>query len=290
MENSSLYILAFDHRESFSREFLGREDHALTARAKQLVFEGLQCAVGKGILPGEAGILVDERYGADVARAARKAGLVLAMPVERSGQRELTLEYDDFASHVEDFEPDFSKVLVRYNPESEPELNKRQLALLGSIGNWLRQDRRGFMVEVLVPPEPAQLAGLGGDRARYDRELRPDLMIRAIREMQEAGVSPELWKIEGLDRREDCVRVAEQVRSGGENARCLVLGRGADEGAVLHWLRQAAGVPGFAGFAVGRTLWWEPLKGWLAGSLSRDAAVEAVAAGYLRMVEAYRCD
>ena len=111
-------------------------------------------------------------------------------------------------------------------------------------------------------------------------------MIETIRELQAAGVEPDIWKIEGLDAREDCVRLADVARAGGRDAvECVVLGRGGDEGKVVRWLRTGAGVPGFVGFAVGRTIWCRPLEEWLAGASADDAA-ETIAANYRRLVDA----
>ena len=59
---------------------------------------------------------------------AKERGLILAMPVEKSGQNEFDFEYgDQFGEHIERFDPDFSKVLVRYNPDGDAEMNKRQI-------------------------------------------------------------------------------------------------------------------------------------------------------------------
>jgi myo-inositol catabolism protein IolC len=143
------------------------------------------------------------------------------------------------------------------------------------------------LFELLVPAEREQLGLVGGDAGRYDRELRPGLMIRAVHELQAAGVEPDIWKIEGLDAREDCERLAEATRAGGrEHVRCVVLGRGGDEAKVTAWLRAGAGVPGYIGFAVGRTIWWDALTAWLAGGDS-DQAEAAIAACYARLVDAY---
>ena len=107
---------------------------------------------------------------------------------------------------------------------------------------------------------PAQLQGLGNDKKAYDLQLRPALMVRAIHELQDAGVEADVWKIEGIERREDCQRVVEAARRGGrDRVGCIILGRGEDDEKVRHWLRTAAGVPGFIGFAVGRTTFWDPL-------------------------------
>jgi hypothetical protein len=133
-----------------------------------------------------------------------------------------------------------------------------------------------------------QLQRVGGDAGRYDLEIRPELVIEAIRELQEAGVEADIWKIEGLDRRGDCERAATQARSGGrDGVACIVLGRGADEAKVLEWLKVGAGVPGYIGFAVGRTLWWNELEAYVGGKLQRGEAAERIAGNYRRMIAAY---
>ena len=67
----------------------------------------------------------------------------------------------------------------------------------------------------------------------------------------------------------------------------MVLGRGANEEAVVHWLRTGAAVPGYIGFAIGRTIWWDPLSSYLSGQAVRDAAAKAIAENYRRMIEVY---
>jgi myo-inositol catabolism protein IolC len=290
----SIYLLAFDHRGSFQSKLLGiagepaPEDVARIEEAKGIIFSGFRKTLEAGLAQDGTGILVDEQFGASIARAASDLGVVLAMPVEKSGQDEFDFEYGDaFGEHIAAFDPTYAKVLVRYNPEGDADLNRRQAERLARLGDWLHAGGRKFLFELLVPAEPHQLERVGGDADRYDRELRPDLMIAAIQECQAAGVEPDIWKIEGLDEREDCARIAEAARADGRDAvRCVVLGRGGDESKVVHWLQAGAGVPGFVGFAVGRTIWWDPLESWLAGA-SPDEASETIARNYRRLVDAY---
>jgi myo-inositol catabolism protein IolC len=292
----TLYLLAFDHRESFQEGLFGihgtpsAAQAARIARSKEIAFEGLRRATSAGVPREHAGLLVDERFGAEVARQAKAEGFRLAMPVEKSGQAEFQFWYgEDFAAHIEAFDPDFAKVLVRYNPDGQTDLNRRQLSRLRRLSDWLHEHRRSFLFELLVPPEKAQLDRVGGSRDRYDREVRPDLVVRTIAEAQAARVEPDIWKIEGLDRREDCVRVAQAARAGGRSrVACIVLGRGADEERLAEWLRQAAGVEGFRGFAIGRTIWWDALATWLAGERDPDETAELIAANYRRMVGVYQ--
>ena len=294
--DGKLYILAFDHRGSFTKRFgiegdPTPEETERIADGKHLIFEGLQVALGRGADPSVTGALVDEQFGgpSHVPEEAKAAGIKLAMPVKKSGQKEFDFEYgDDFGAHIEKYDPDFSKVLVRYNPDGDPEMNQRQIERLARLADWLHEHDRKFLFELLVPAEEAQLAAVDGDTDRYDTELRPELMRRAIAELQDAGVEADIWKIEGVDTREDCERIAAQARSGGrDGVVCVVLGRGADDDKVDHWLRQGAPVDGYVGFAIGRSIWGGPLAGFLDGSLSREEAAAKVADNYLRFVEVY---
>ncbi len=289
-----LYILAFDHRGSFSKGLFGiqgapsADELQRIADSKQVIWEGFQGAVEVGN-DAANGVLVDEQFGGEVPRAAGSSGVTFAMPTEKSGQNEFDFEYgDDFGAHIEDFDPTFSKVLVRYNPDGDAEMNARQSERLARLSDWLHDNGRKFLFELLVPAEPEQLEQAGGDQHTYDVEIRPDLVVRTIAECQAAGIDPDIWKIEGLERRDDCVRVADQARSGErDGVACVVLGRGADSDAVADWLKIGATVPGYIGFAVGRTIWWDALKGWLADELSREEATAKIAANYSFMVEVF---
>jgi len=291
-----LYILAFDHRGSFQKKFFGvtgepnEEETARISDAKRVIYEGAKRALDEGVEAETAGVLVDEQFGADIARDAKSAGFRLAMPVEKSGQEEFDFQYDeDFGTHIEAFDPNFSKVLVRYNTEGDQGMNERQAGRLKRLGDWLHGQGRLFLFELLVPPTPEQIAAAGGDEQRWDSEERPKLMKVAIEELQEAGVEPDIWKIEGIDRREDCESISATTRRDGrDGVACVVLGRGADDAAVDHWLRMGSGVPGYIGFAIGRSIWWDPLKGFVDGNLGREDAAKQIAANYRRFIDVYQ--
>jgi myo-inositol catabolism protein IolC len=292
----NLYILAFDHRGSFQKKMLGiqgspnPEERGRISDAKKVIFEGFQQAVEDGAPRDAAGLLVDEEFGAEIARTAKREGYRFAMPVEKSGQDEFDFQYgeDGFAQHILEFDPTVSKVLVRYNPEGDHAMNAGQLVRLKKLSDWLHTNDRKFLFELLVPAEPSQLEQVGGDADRYDKEIRPGLMVRAIQDIQAGGVEPDILKIEGIDTREDCRRIAETARRGGrDTVACVVLGRGANEDAVVHWLRQGAGVPGYVGFAIGRTIWWDALKAYLDGDTDRDAAAKTISENYRRMIDVY---
>ncbi len=293
--DQKLYILAFDHRGSFQKKFFGiegepdAEQTAIIADAKHLIFEGLLQAVSAGADASVTGVLVDEQFGSSVPADARERGLKLAMPAERSGQNTFDFQYgDDFGEHIERFDPDFTKVLVRYNPDGDAGANREQLSKLKRLSDWLAQHERKFLFELLVPAEESQLSDVDGDSDRYDAELRPELMRRAIADIQDAGIEVDVWKIEGVDERSDCEMLVAQARTGGrEGVTCVVLGRGADDAKVDHWLAQAAPVEGFIGFAIGRSIWWDPLKAYVDGKIERSAGARKIAENYLRFVAVY---
>jgi len=290
-----LYILAFDHRGSFEKMFgvSGRapteEEVARISDAKSLIFEGFRKAVQDGSPREAAGVLVDGQYGSQVARAAKADGLIFAMPVEKSGQAEFDFEYGErFGDVIEDYDPTFSKVLVRYNTEGDAEMNARQAGRLKRLSDWLHERDRKFLFELLVPAEAHQLEAVGGDEERYDAETRPGLMMAAIRELQEAGVEPDIWKIEGIEDRETCREIAQLVRRyGRDQVSCVVLGRGASDEKVDAWLRAGSGVPGYVGFAIGRSIFGGAVKALAAAEGDRAEGVAQVAAKYRRFIDVY---
>jgi myo-inositol catabolism protein IolC len=295
--DGKLYILAFDHRGSFQKKMFGIQgdptpDETKTiVDAKHLIYEGMEVAVKRGLDAASAGVLVDEQFGGDIPKHAREEGLKLAMPVEKSGQNEFDFEYGaDFGEHILKFDPDFSKVLVRYNPDDpDTEMNQRQLSRLKELADWLHAHDRKFLFELLVPATEEQLASVGGDSDRYDAELRPELMRRTIEDCQNFSIEVDIWKIEGVDAQSDAAMLAEQARSGEgrEGVTCVLLGRGASTEKVEEWLRAASPIQGFIGFAIGRSIWWDTLKSFLANELDRESAAAKIADNYLHFVNVY---
>ena len=291
-----LYILPFDHRGSFETKMFGWHGELTAAQtaeiaaAKQVIYDGFKAAIAAGVPKEKAGILVDEQFGGAILRDARANGYHAACPAEKSGQEEFDFEYGaDFAKHIEAVQPSFCKVLVRYNPEGDAALNQRQTARLKQLSDYLHSKSQSrFMFELLVPAVKSQLDRLKGDKRAYDLELRPQLMVQTIQQLQGAGVEPDVWKIEGLDRREDCDEIVVAARRGGrDSVGCIILGRGEDDKKVREWLTTAAGVKGFIGFAVGRTDFWQPLVDYRANKITRDGAVTEIARRYEEFVSIF---
>jgi 5-dehydro-2-deoxygluconokinase len=294
--NEPLYILPFDHRGSFQTKMFGwtgtlsPSQTAEIASTKQVIYDGFKFALQAGVPREKAGILVDEQFGAAILRDAAANGYTTACPAEKSGQEEFDFEYgENFAKHIESFHPTFCKVLVRYNPEGDRALNRQQAARLKRLSDYLHTAGRSkFMFELLVPAEKSQLDQVKGDKKAYDLELRPRLMVETIEQLQDAQVEPDVWKIEGLDRRGDCEKVVAAARRGGRNnVGCIILGRGENDQKVREWLSTAATVDGFIGFAVGRTSFWNPLVNMRANKITRAAAAGQIATLYREFVDIF---
>lgn len=283
--DKALYLLPFDHRHSYVKNLFGMTPPLSAPQtlqvidSKRLIYEGFVQAIESGVPSDAAGVLVDEEFGADILRDARRRGFVIALSIEKSGAEEFDFEYGaEFARHIETFGPTFAKALVRYNPQGDQDLNQRQAGRLKQLSDYCRQSQRRFMFELLVPATALQLERVNGDNDTYDGELRPLLMADAIRQLQAAGVEPAVWKVEGLAQRDDCRRIVAAARCDGrDTVGCIVLGRGADAAQVRDWLATAAGVEGFIGFAVGRTTFWDAVVGWHAHTLTRADAVAQIA-------------
>jgi 5-dehydro-2-deoxygluconokinase len=291
-----LYLLPFDHRLVLQKHLFGwtgtlePEQTAKIAAAKQVIYDAFKAAIATGVPKERAGIIVDEQFGAGILRDAVAHGYWTACAIEKRGQQEFDFEYGiEYRQHIATFRPSCCKVRVCYNPEGNRALNRRQATRLRRLSDYLHStDTSLFMFQLIVPPETSHLDCVKRDKTAYDMELRPRLMVQAIEELQRAGVEPDIWKIEGLDRRTDCERIVAAARRGGrKKVGCIVLGRSEDETKVRRWLTTAAGVRGFIGFAVGRTNFWDPLSSWRQGTITREEAVAAIARRYRRSVDIF---
>ena len=289
-----LLILAMDHRASFGRSLFGVKDDrpdaaelAAMEAAKRLIYAGLARALPR--LPGgRAGVLVDERYGQPVVQAARSDGVLLAVPVERSGRDWFELEWgEDWLAHVTSSRADFAKVLVRDNPAFPGDKREQQLRELREVSDALAALGVPLLYELLVPATEGQLAAAGGAADVYDRDVRPGLVIQVIADNQAAGIEPAIWKVEGLETAEAARAVVTQIRAPGRgDVLAIVLGRDAPAARLDHWLAVAAPVDGFAGFAIGRSIWEDPITGHNNGA-SEEETIGQIAERYLDFARQY---
>lgn len=299
-----LFVQPFDHRGSFTKGFFGlphgvhidsgTDQFSPVARAKTIVYQGLLKAIEMGVSKEHVGILVDTQFGSHILDDARDKEIPVSVCVEKSGQSVFDFEYGGrWVDHLRFIQPDIVKVLVRYHPHGDRAENVEQMARLKLLSEYIHSTQdHYYMFELLVPATTAEDREAGAD---YDTQIRPGLMVQAIRELQEFGIEPDIWKIEGLDRREDAEAVSEQARAGksswGESRAAvgsIILGRGSNKEKVYEWLRVGAPVAGFIGFAVGRTNFSEPLKRFIADPSQEEAAIEEIARNYKGCVDTWQ--
>jgi myo-inositol catabolism protein IolC len=289
-----LFILAVDQRSSLERDLYGlttatSEASARISEDKLLVYQALLDAV-PDLPPGvQPGILIDEQYGASVAELASRSGGVinLSMPIEASGQEWFEFAYgEDWTRHAEYFATDHAKVLVRDNPDFDPDRRAEQAGRLSEVSRWAAANARALIVELLVPAADDENRTTGGG-SQFDDNQRPADTVAAMEYLQDHGVEPAIWKVEGLDEHDAAVSIVATARREGRKARCILLGRHAPHDAVDRWIRVAAPIPGFTGFAIGRTIWWDALHSHLHHRATAKETRRRIRVSYLEFVNYY---
>ena len=279
-----LYILPFDHRNTFFKELfsssglLNNNQIEIIKHAKQLIYDAFLMCIESGVPKEYAAILVDEQYGNEIILNAKSRGITVCINVERSGQHELDFEYgNEFTEHIKKYSPTFCKVLVRYNPDSDKELNKRQLQKLAIISYFCKENGYKYLVEVLIPPTDKQIEEFKKDYFKFDTTMRPKLTVKTIQEMQNNNVEPDVWKIEGLFNKQDYVHAVKQAREGSrEQVGIIILGKGDSKEHVEKWISEGAQVEGVIGFAVGRTVFLEPIKEYIKEIINKEKCIEKI--------------
>jgi myo-inositol catabolism protein IolC len=290
-----LFILAFDHRASLIMKLFGTTEPDQAGRDKyadykHLIYEGAVKGTELGVPKESAAVLIEEDFGDQALRDAQALGLPIILTTEKSGAGEFEFQYgENFAEHIEKYHPNFTKALVRYNPEGDKELNKRQAEKLKQLSDYSHSHGYKFLIEPIISATPWQLESVGGDKTRYDEELRPKLAVQMIAELQNAGAEPDIWKIEGLTSPARYQEVVAQAKSGGrDNVSAVVLGRGESPEKVEQWLAAGAKTPGVIGFAIGRTIFWDSVTAFHEGKISREEAVKQIGENYLHFYQIYQ--
>ncbi len=288
--NKFLFILPFDHRSTFEKGMFGIEERDLTPKIiekikeeKQIIYAGFKKAVSEKIPKEFAGLLVDEEFGEDILKDAVALGFITILTTEKSGQKEFSFEYgDQFGSHIKQINPIFAKALLRFNPQDSGELKKKQARQLKKLSDFCHENGFKFLLEVLIEPTSEQLDSVGADKGKFDSFLRPKLACEVIVELQDLGVEPDVWKMEGVEKEDDYkLMVSKARRDKRDNVSIVILGRGEEKEVVDKWIKEGAGVSGIIGFAVGRTIFWEPLLKFKNKKISEEQTAEEISNNFI---------
>lgn len=285
--SSRIYMLAFDHLVEFEDIFVAgatptADEIALTREAKRVIFKGVQRAVTLGVPLANAAILADEHYASAVMDEARDSGIAYSMPVDPPLGGVILAE--GWRESLKRYKPTWAKPLLWYNVEGDKNKNRRQVEDTKILQDWLHSNDQQMLLEILIPAEPHQVEATAGNTTRYQAEYLPNLITAAMDEIYSAGIRPEVWKIEGVPTVEGSKAIGDVATATG--AECLVLGRGADAATVGQWLNLAGSTDGYRGFAVGRTIWQQPVIDWKR-TRDDDRLIEEIAQRYRQLVNAY---
>jgi len=289
-----LFILPFDHGSSFPKNMLGIHDRLPTPQEtekikeeKEIIYEAFKKAVMESVPKEEAAILVDEEFGSQILLDAKKEGFTTILTTEKSGKSEFDFEYGEAEfDHIKKYNPEFAKALIRYNPEGDKNLNIRQIEKLRALSDFCHGNGFKFLIEPLVIPTEEELKN--SSQEEFDKNLRPGLTLKVMEELQNGGVEPDIWKLEGMETKKDYENAVNQARKNDRNnVGIIILGRGAEEPQVLHWLKTGASVDGIVGFAVGRTVFWDPLVYFTSGQIKKEETVEKISYNYKRFYKIF---
>ena len=149
-----------------------------------------------------------------------------------------------------------------------------------------------------MPPEPACCSScwchptrsttpLGRPRPDCEQAVLPELQYAAVGEILASGVAPALWKIQGPPNTDAAAALAELVGSARPDASVLVLGGGSEIPGLRRLFSCRAGSERFNGFAVGRSIWWNPISALCRGDVTESEACRAVGERYLAVIDAF---
>ena len=271
-----LLILPFDHRGSLAKDLLNAGEN-LTRRQKQqmknfknIIYQGFVKTVKQYADRSGFGVLVDEEFGRDILKKADRFGVVVMMPVEASGRPGLQFDYGDkFGEQIKRVNPDYVKVLIRYNPLNCG-VNRGQLKKLQQLNDFCQANNYRLVLELLVPPAGDDL-NISGSEENYDKKLRLLRTQQAIKEISRK-VQVDVWKLEWFSR----AGWREIAKTIGPDARIIMLGRGGNKQQVKKWLADALTCKQVIGLAIGRTIFLAVLKKYHHRKLNKKQAVDQI--------------
>ncbi|HEV7338293.1 MAG TPA: 5-dehydro-2-deoxygluconokinase [Bosea sp. (in: a-proteobacteria)] len=272
----TLMALAIDHRAQVE----AMADEAGVPRERIPAFKRLAVDAAARVAKGAPGfgMLLDGRYGREALFRAGDHGFWIARPLEVPGSRPLRLETDadgSLGAALNEWPVDhIAKVLAFYHPDDDAALKAGQEATLKRVALACRQVGRELLVEIICSKN-----GPVGD----------DTMASVMRRLYEIGIKPDWWKLEGQPSAAAWAAVDAAITENDPYCRGVVLlGLDAPAAELEAAFRLAKGASTVKGFAVGRTIFGDAARGWLAGKLDDEAATAMMAERFGQLVDAWQ--
>jgi len=279
LNNDRVYMLAADHRWQWEEWCDARQiPRERIGEAKRVAYNGFLLARDRSPNVREFGaLLVDAQYASPVVADALEAGLDVGTPAEQAGAFPLAWSTDPFERALTGA---FVKVLVRYRPDDEEAIRDGQWQKLDTLQTWCRGAGKPLVIEILV-------ARRGEAEDEFEAVGRPAMLAGFIREAYRRELTPQFWKIEGTLAREGA-RTIDRAIAANAACRQIILGKAAEIATIGRWFAAAADSPTASGFAIGRSVFWEPSAAFLSGTKTADQAAAEIAENYLLLVDAWR--
>ena len=275
-----LFVFAFDHRGQLVElaQHSGRELKAI-AQLKQLFIEAVQrveAELRRRGIEADVGLLADQRFGQEALNAATGRGWWVARPVEVQGSRPLAFEHGrSVGSNLIAWpQEQIIKCLVQFHPDDEPLLRLEQEAQIRGLYQASQVSGHELLLEIIPPKD---LPG-----------AHPEVLYRSLKRLYNLGIYPAWWKIEAQSA-EEWKKLDELIQERDPYCRGVVLlGLNASAEALAEGFRQAADSRTCRGFAVGRTIFQEPSRAWLAGEIDDATLIHQVQGTFEQLINAWR--
>ncbi|MDP2147189.1 MAG: PfkB family carbohydrate kinase, partial [Pseudomonas sp.] len=275
-----LFVFAFDHRwQLLELAQKGGQDPARVSAIKQLFIqavERVESKLGEQGVEADVGILADQRFGQDALNAATGRDWWVARPVEVQGSRPLAFEHGrSIGSNLIAWpQEQIIKCLVQFHPDDEPLLRLEQEAQLKALYQAAQTSGHELLLEV-VPPKDHP--------SNY-----PDVLYRSLKRLYNLGIYPAWWKIEAQSA-EQWRQLDELIEERDPYCRGVVLlGLNASAQALAEGFQQASQSRTCRGFAVGRTIFQEPSRAWMAGEIDDETLIQQVQQTFEQLIQAWR--
>jgi len=275
-----LFIFAFDHRGQLVElaQKAGR-DLSSIGQLKQLFIQAVERVdidlKTRGI-EADVGLLADQRFGQDSLNAATGRGWWVARPVEVQGSRPLMFEHGrSIGSNLQNWPQEhIIKCLVQFHPDDEPLLRLEQEAQLMGLYQAAQASGHELLLEIIPPKDHP---------SSY-----PDVLYRALKRLYNLGIFPAWWKIEAQTA-EVWQQLDELILERDPYCRGVVLlGLNAPVETLANGFKQARHSSSCRGFAVGRTIFQEPSRAWMAGEIDDATLISRVQSTFVFLIESWR--
>ncbi|MGZ0785520.1 bifunctional 5-dehydro-2-deoxygluconokinase/5-dehydro-2-deoxyphosphogluconate aldolase [Pseudomonas saponiphila] len=275
-----LFVFAFDHRGQLVElaQHSGRELKAI-GQLKQLFIEAVErveADLRRRGIEADVGLLADQRFGQEALNAATGRGWWVARPVEVQGSRPLAFEHGrSVGSNLIAWpQEQIIKCLVQFHPDDEPLLRLEQEAQIRGLYQASQASGHELLLEIIPPKD---LPG-----------AHPEVLYRSLKRLYNLGIYPAWWKIEAQSA-EEWKKLDELIQERDPYCRGVVLlGLNASAEALAEGFRQAADSRTCRGFAVGRTIFQEPSRAWLAREIDDQTLIRQVQGTFEQLINAWR--